>query len=177
MNILKPEYAKQLACMMTGMRWKNMADGKLVTQGRSHADNWGDSKTTSEMMDKYLDQALEIMDSVPSELVIILKSNDLIRCLENSLTKNTTPENYVNMAYLCIQGMKKIELQDALNSFEVLSVHSRYIKSLSVLFLVKSYFYFKSMLKERYDRYNTFFRKYLFGKKFVTEKYHNIVRI
>lgn len=112
LNIKHETLAKQLACMMTGMDWHQIENHTMTTQGRTNAGSWGDSERTKDLVDKHLDKALTILESIPPELTIIMKSNDLIRCLEHKLTDGTRPEVYLNLAYLCLKGMKRLELAE-----------------------------------------------------------------
>merc|ERR1712096_544034 len=116
------------------MKWKNIEGGMLAKKGRQNDDNWGTEKINDAMMEKHLDTAFSIIDKVPSEMLIIMKSNDLIRCLETKLTKGTSSENYVDMAYLCLIGMRRIEMLNAVNKFDTTSVRWKYLKPLASVF-------------------------------------------
>jgi len=161
LNITDVDMANQLACMMLGVRWSQITDeGGLTIKGRKKDNNWGEAKATQEIIDQYLDQALEIFNEIPSELGIIMKSNDLIRCLETKLTAGASAENYVNMAYLCITGMQKVELSNASSQDEQAKIYWKYFWPQTVIFWQTSYYYFLGLLVQRFQRYYYFFERF-----------------
>ena len=162
LNIKNPEDAGSLGCMMLGVKWKNvMENGGLMEQGRSNSGNWGEKGTTDEILDKYLDKAMEILNDIPPELTMIMKSNDLIRCLEHKLTEGNSPENYVNMAHLCIKGMRDVELSNASDQDERVEIHSKYFWPLTKIYWYQSYYSILSTVIDRYNRYIKYYNRFV----------------
>jgi len=160
LNIANPDLAATLACMMTGVRWNNITDkGGLQARGRANEGNWGSGDVAEQMVDKYLDQALEILDKVPPELGLIMKSNDLIRCLESKLTAGSTAETYTNMAYLCITGMKMVELSNAISPEDRAAIYWKYFLPLMYNFMTRTYFLFYNLTVDRWNRWKQFFTR------------------
>ena len=59
----------------------------------------------------YFGEITQILNSVPRELLLILKTNDLIRCIEHSLG---TPHNqwaFLEMSSNCIRAVGRHEVQ------------------------------------------------------------------
>ena len=161
LNIEDIDLANQLACMMTGVKYSNISEkGGLMNQGRSKKGNWGERSETKKIMDKFLNSSMEILNSIPPELVIIMKSNDLIRCLETKLTSGQTAENYVNMAYLCLLGMRNVELSNAGQHADRASVYKRYFWPLSRIYWYQIYFYFVGCIREKYRRYTGYYKNW-----------------
>lgn len=162
LEIKKETLAKQLACMMTGMSWEQIEDSTMTTSGRSHESTWGSDGRTKELVDRHLDKALEILETIPPELTIIMKSNDLIRCLEHKLTDGTSPEVYLNLACLCLKGMKRLELIEYRSTqlFPSVSravVELSYLPSFLKIYITQNWFYFKAALYRKYNNYSLFF--------------------
>jgi len=169
LDIKKESLAKQLACMMTGMSWEQIEDSTMTTSGRSHEGTWGSDGRTKELVNRHLDKALEILETIPPELTIIMKSNDLIRCLEHKLTDGTSAEVYLNLACLCLQGMKKLDLLQSnsrptaiLPSLDRLFVEMSYIPSLATLYITQSWIFFKKAIQRKYNNYAIFFGSFFF---------------
>ena len=168
LDIKKESLAKQLACMMTGMSWEQIENSTMVVSGRSHDSTWGskDGKT-KELVERHLDKALEILETIPPELTIIMKSNDLIRCLEHKLTDGTSPEVYLNLAILCLQGMKKLEYNNSVSvslfpGFNRFLLELSYIPSMASMYLARSWILAKKSVYRRYNNYAIFFGGFFF---------------
>lgn len=169
LNINKESLAQQLACMMTGMNWQQIVDHTMVTKGRKNAGSWGSGDRTKDLVNKHLDKALEILENIPSELTIIMKSNDLIRCLEHKLTDGTSPEVYLSLAYLCLKGMKRLELAEHTSQTQFpktlrFFIEMNYLPSLISIALFHHWFTFKQNMSRRYNNYSNLL-KYVFGYK------------
>lgn len=161
LGVTDTDLANQMACMVLGVRWSQITDGGgLTRKGRDKANNWGERKATEEIIDKYLDAALKILNEIPPELGIIMKSNDLIRCLETKLTAGATAESYLNMSYLCIRGMQRVELSNASSHEDMARVYWKYFWPLSYIFWQHSYYYFLGLLVDRIARYRYFLTRF-----------------
>ena len=161
LNIDDVDLANQLACMMLGVRYKSFSEGGgLMSQGRDKKKSgWGEKAETKKIMDKHLDSSMDILNKIPPELVIIMKSNDLIRCLETKLTNGMNPENYVNMAYLCLMGMRSVELNNVDCYEERGKIYKKYFWSLSKVYWYQVYFKIVNGVAEKYKRYTGYYRR------------------
>jgi len=163
LNLKDPTAASYLGCMMLGVKWENVQGGGLMVKGRSTQGNWGEKGATDDLLDKYLDKAMEILNDIPPELTMIMKSNDLIRCLEHKLTSGNSPENYVNMAHLCIKGMLSVELSNASNQDQRVEIHSKYFWPLTRIYWYQTYYSVLGMVVMRYNRYVKYYNRF-FGR-------------
>ena len=181
-----PEYekhlAQQLACMLTGVDWDDIVAGNMTRKGRDNKNSWGDTERTKQLVDKHLDKALNILENIPSECTMIMKSYDLIRCLEHKLTDGASPESYLNLALLCLRGMKKLELLDPDSTtfagqwprFSRFWLHLEYLPQMSQIHLYQQYFCIRQWIRRK--TYNLWlFATSLFGynqnKKYRIKSY------
>lgn len=63
----------------------------------------------------YLPEITQLLDSVPRQLILVLKTNDLLRGIEHTLGASAYRSSYVTMAKSCLQ---------ALGAHEVATAHS-----------------------------------------------------
>lgn len=160
LNIGDKHLINQLACMTTGVKYANIQEkGGLMLNGRNKKGNWGEKGETKKIVDKFMDSSMEILNRVPPELTTIMKSNDLIRCLETKLTPGQSPENYVNIAYLCLMGMRNVELNNVDSHDGRASVLKRYFWPLSKIYWYQTWFYFLGILVKKCQRYRRYYDK------------------
>lgn len=59
---------------------------------------------------RYLPEITQLLDKVPRQLVLILKTNDLLRGIEHTLGVSTRHSGYLTMAKSCLRALGKHEV-------------------------------------------------------------------
>ena len=88
------------ACMLTGRSWKVISSG-IDKQGYSKSED-------DEIKDNaanYLIQISQILNSVPRQLLLILKTNDVLRSIEFALKTRANATSFINMSRCCIRAV------------------------------------------------------------------------
>ncbi|OQR71993.1 putative aarF domain-containing protein kinase 1-like [Tropilaelaps mercedesae] len=99
--------SKILASIVTGRRWRAIADGTI---GRS-----GDSSEAQEIKTfaaKHVDLINAVLRSVPREMLLLFKTNDLLRGIEASLGTRHVAKSFVVMSQCCIRGVYSRKLRE-----------------------------------------------------------------
>ncbi len=60
----------------------------------------------------YFSEISQLLDKVPRQLLLILKTNDLLRSLEHSLGTSEHAQSYLTMSKHCITAISKYEQRD-----------------------------------------------------------------
>lgn len=58
----------------------------------------------------YLPEITQLLDGVPRQLVLVLKTNDLLRGIEHSLGSGGQQTSYLTMAKSCLRALGKHQL-------------------------------------------------------------------
>jgi len=108
----------QVACMILVVSWEQIANGgglmeagAKLTNDKSEAISVYDDVLSQEFVDSHLDDAIEIVRTIPDSLKTIMKTNSLIYSLGVKLAVSSRSENYIGMARLCLRTMRKHEME------------------------------------------------------------------
>ncbi|XP_062603304.1 aarF domain-containing protein kinase 1-like [Saccostrea cucullata] len=92
------------ACMLTARSWKAITSGidkSQITQ--SESDEIKDNAAN------YLIEISEILNKIPREMLLILKTNDVLRGIEYSLNIRPNATSFLNMSRCCVQAVGEDE--------------------------------------------------------------------
>ena len=65
----------------------------------------------------YLAEITQLLDNVPRQLVLILKTNDLLRGIEHQLGSSQHAQSYITMSKYCVRAIGDYEVSRAENSW------------------------------------------------------------
>lgn len=119
------------ACMLAARSWKSVTSGINKTKYTSNEEG-----EIQKEISTYLPQITEVLNSMNRQLLLILKTNDLIRGIETSLKTRHSAHSFIIMSQCCTQSIFKQKKQNCNNMVCVLvtSFMERYI-----LFKIKLY--------------------------------------
>ncbi|XP_052276490.1 aarF domain-containing protein kinase 1-like isoform X1 [Dreissena polymorpha] len=94
------------ACMLTARSWENVTGGidkKPVTEAENQelSDNAG----------MYMIQISEVLNSIPRQMLLIMKTNDVLRGIESILHSRASASSFINMSRCCIRAMGQHKLK------------------------------------------------------------------
>ncbi|KAK4883427.1 hypothetical protein RN001_006746 [Aquatica leii] len=89
------------ACMVAGRSWDSILQG---LEGRAKDLN-GERRTMQTALPKFLPQISGILENVNRQMLLILKTNDLIRGIEHTLGTHTRNGAFRIMCYYCIRSI------------------------------------------------------------------------
>lgn len=62
---------------------------------------------------RYLPEITQLLDTVPRQLVLVLKTNDLLRGIEHSLGSSAHRSGYLTMAKSCLRAVGEHEVANS----------------------------------------------------------------
>nr|KAI8740786.1 aarF domain-containing protein kinase 1 [Biomphalaria glabrata] len=93
------------ACMLTARSWKSLTEGidkkKLTPE---------ENMQIKESVSKYLMDISTILSRVPRQMLLLLKTNDVLRGIEQSLKSHPGSASFMNMSRCCIKAVTDWEL-------------------------------------------------------------------
>ncbi|XP_004624946.1 uncharacterized aarF domain-containing protein kinase 1 [Octodon degus] len=100
------------ACMLTARSWDS------VNRGISHAPVTAteDSEIRSNAA-SYLPQISQLLNHVPRQMLLILKTNDLLRSIEAALGTRASASSFLNMSRCCVRALAKHKKKNARSFF------------------------------------------------------------
>lgn len=63
----------------------------------------------------YLPQISDLLNKVPQQMLLLLKTNDLLRGIESTLQTRASSSSFINMSRCCIQAIARLGTLDFLN--------------------------------------------------------------
>ncbi|XP_001630201.2 aarF domain-containing protein kinase 1 [Nematostella vectensis] len=96
------------ACMLTARSWNIITsdgiDNGPVTDQEAEEIRSG--------VAEYLTHIADLLDRVPRQLLLILKTNDLLRSIDRQLHTSAAAQSFLTMSRCCIRAVTKQRLQD-----------------------------------------------------------------
>ena len=74
----------------------------------------------------YLSDISSVLNRVPRQLLLIFKTNDLLRGIDHQLQTSQTSRSFVTMSKSCAEAVAKEELKACRNWFERFMVYGRW---------------------------------------------------
>lgn len=106
------------ACMLTARSWEAVTHGidtKEVTD-----------KENQELRDNaatYFIEISQVLNSIPRQMLLIMKTNDVLRGIEAALQTRANASSFINMSKCCIRAVGSEKLQQCDGFFQTLSTH------------------------------------------------------
>lgn len=89
-----------LASILTGRRWKAIESGDI-----SKSSNSSETKEIKDYASKHVDLINAVLRSVPREMLLLLKTNDLLRGIESALGTRHKAKSFVTMSQCCVKAV------------------------------------------------------------------------
>ncbi|KAK4325348.1 hypothetical protein Pmani_004064 [Petrolisthes manimaculis] len=105
------------ACMVTGRSWNSISQGIDKTKRTSHEQDEIKSDVA-----KYLPEISSVLNRVPRQMLLIFKTNDLLRGIEFSLNTQESMKSFLTMWRCCVRCVfshQKTLCNSAMCSFKV----------------------------------------------------------
>ncbi|XP_057200455.1 aarF domain-containing protein kinase 1 [Triplophysa rosa] len=90
------------ACVLTGRSWKSVNDGISQTPVTQSEDV--EIRTNAAL---YLPQISELLNRVPRQMLLLLKTNDLLRGIETILQTRASSSSFINMSRCCTRAIAR----------------------------------------------------------------------
>ncbi|XP_022687144.1 uncharacterized aarF domain-containing protein kinase 1-like isoform X1 [Varroa jacobsoni] len=98
---------KIFTSIVAGRRWKAVAQGTLSQSG-----NASELREIKEFASRHIDLINAVLRAVPREMLLLFKTNDLLRGIEASLGTRHAAKSFVTMAQCCVRGVYARKLHE-----------------------------------------------------------------
>lgn len=99
---------KILSSIVTGRRWRAIEEGSINKAGGA-----AEAREVKDFASRHIDLINAVLRSVPREMLLLFKTNDLLRGIEASLGTRHMAKSFVTMAQCCVRGIYSRKLQEA----------------------------------------------------------------
>ncbi|XP_040266838.1 aarF domain-containing protein kinase 1 isoform X2 [Bufo bufo] len=96
------------ACMLTARSWDSVNRG--IDRGPVSAEEAQEIRSNAAA---YLPQISQLLASVPRQMLLLLKTNDLLRGIETALHTNASASSFLSMSRCCIRAVARHRRQTA----------------------------------------------------------------
>ncbi|XP_041514556.1 aarF domain-containing protein kinase 1 isoform X4 [Microtus oregoni] len=96
------------ACMLTARSWDSVKRGI----GQAPVSATEDSEIRNNAA-SYLPEISQLLNHVPRQMLLILKTNDLLRSIETTLGTRSSASSFLNMSRCCIRALAEHRKRDA----------------------------------------------------------------
>lgn len=93
-----------LACMISARTWNSIERG-ITKASRSNTEV---GEIGSDVVN-YFSEITQLLDKVPSQLLLILKTNDLLRSIDHTLQSSSHTHSFITMSKVCIETIGEEE--------------------------------------------------------------------
>ena len=90
-----------------------------------------------------------MLNQVPREMLLLLKTNDLLRGIETCLNTRNASSSFIHMTKCCIRLISSYERE-----LKQRETNATYVKNLNLIKLIQ--FYFNSYLKENFNLFKVY---------------------
>ncbi|XP_064602704.1 aarF domain-containing protein kinase 1-like [Liolophura sinensis] len=94
------------ACMLTARSWTAVSSG--IANKEFSAKEGEEIKSS---VADYFPQISQILNRIPRQMLLLLKTNDVLRSIEHSLKTRSNATSFINMSRCCIRSVGQYELQ------------------------------------------------------------------
>jgi aarF domain-containing kinase len=98
------EYFAAFACVVTGRSWESVNEGIVKVK---YTENEG--KLIRENSPKYLREISIVLNRIPREMLLLLKTNDLLRGIETSLGTRYSSSSFIHISKCCVKFISAYE--------------------------------------------------------------------
>ncbi|KAL4237932.1 putative aarF domain-containing protein kinase 1 [Mactra antiquata] len=106
------------ACMLTARTWESVTSGIEKTEVTD--------KENQELKDNvatYFNEISQVLNSIPRQMLLIMKTNDVLRGIEASLQTRANASSFINMSKCCTRALGNYKLKQSDGWFQSMSVH------------------------------------------------------
>ncbi|XP_015791523.1 uncharacterized aarF domain-containing protein kinase 1 [Tetranychus urticae] len=102
-----------LACILAGKTWDTISSG--LTKTRPKAQSEAEDAELKNYARQYFPQIAAILNRVPREMLLLLKTNDLLRSIEYSLGTKGERTSLLTMSKCCVRSIYEKKLLECRN--------------------------------------------------------------
>jgi len=137
------------ACMVTARSWSSIQKGVDIAEKNS-----AESEEIKANASRYIKEITDVLAYVNRQMIMIFKTNDLLRGIESSLGTKNSMSSFIQMSRSCIRVLKERNLLDAKGTLaktriKIWALFSQFKISCYVLYLQVYWSRFGALLRLR----------------------------
>ncbi|KAL3873505.1 hypothetical protein ACJMK2_036614 [Sinanodonta woodiana] len=129
------------ACMLTARSWKSISAGIDRIEYTA-----SEEQVIKDNAAQYFIEISEILNRVPRQLLLIMKTNDVLRGIEASLQARSNASSFINMSRCCIRAVGLDDLRKADGYFTAFKIHIKTNWQLCKLSFYEFFLWFQDSL-------------------------------
>ncbi|XP_053201562.1 aarF domain-containing protein kinase 1-like [Panonychus citri] len=133
-----------LACILAGKTWDTISSG--LTKSRPKAQSEAEDAELKNYARQYFPQIAAILNRVPREMLLLFKTNDLLRSIEYSLGTRGERTSLLTMSKCCIRSIYDNKLRECRNILSSSIVRLQKNWQLTKISLYQFYLWFSCLL-------------------------------
>lgn len=94
------------ACMLTARSWESVSRG-IDKKDRTQSE----AEEIQDFVSNYIPEISQILNKIPRQMLLLLKTNDLLRSIEFTLKSRRSSSSFLNMSRCCIVAVTDHELK------------------------------------------------------------------
>lgn len=107
-------------CMVTARSWESVSAG-IDKQSRTQSE----TEEIQQFVSTYIPEISQLLNSIPRQMLLLLKTNDLLRNIEFSLESSKSSSSFINMSRCCVRAMTDHQLQSSKSIRQRVNIHIR----------------------------------------------------
>lgn len=123
------EYYGLLTCIVTGRSWEAVQSG-ITTKHQTVEE----LREVQAGIVQYVPLITEILEKLPREMIMILKTNDLLRGLDARLKTKTASASFITMSKCCLRALYQHERTKCTSLYSRVRLDCRYFYDMSRMF-------------------------------------------
>jgi len=121
-----------LSAMVSGRSWQSVKQGLENTEKISKTEN----ELIQQEISMWIPEMSQVLENVPKQMILILKTNDLLRGLETTLDVRPDANAFITMSEHCLKALYQI---DCTSEKATLRLWFEFQKSIWAIFVYKLY--------------------------------------
>uniref|UniRef100_A0AC34RRZ2 ABC1 atypical kinase-like domain-containing protein n=1 Tax=Panagrolaimus sp. JU765 TaxID=591449 RepID=A0AC34RRZ2_9BILA len=132
------------ACMVTSRSWKSVTSGVHKSKPSKQ-----EMVEVQEFAASLIPQISQVLDQMPNSMLLILKTNDLLRAIERSLGVSNRKEGFLEMARCCTWSCYDDEMKNTISFKKQINITINLFYTLTKIYIAEWIFYIQRMTKKQ----------------------------
>jgi aarF domain-containing kinase len=121
---LPHELYRLFACMLTGRAWETIEQADLSKTVRTSSE----TNRIQGKLPEYLEDVAHVLRKVPRVVLLLFKTHDLLRAVEEHLHTNRAPEyQFIIMAGYCLRAIRREKIRQAWGARYIVGILSAWL--------------------------------------------------
>ncbi|PIK61444.1 putative uncharacterized aarF domain-containing protein kinase 1 [Apostichopus japonicus] len=106
------------ACMLTARSWESVSKG-IDKKDLSQSE----AEEIQDYVSSYIPEISQLLNKIPRQMLLLLKTNDLLRSIEFTLKSRKSSSSFLNMSRCCVRAVTDHELRTSKSLRQTVNIH------------------------------------------------------